>query len=145
MTRCGLICVSIRHLQAVMAKYLNMKNYHLFFLVLFFNINSQAEIISIKCPDTNNENKRWSLVLNTDDFNNANIYAEYAEVENEVLIDLQYVKLKITPRFIIFDISLKLNSQIKINKTINRVSLQGVTGSSVNQCEMTEIPNINKF
>lgn len=123
-----------------------MNNYYFFFLVLFFSINSQAEIISIKCPYTNNENKRWSVVFNTDDFNKSNIYAEYAEVENEKLIDLQYVQLKITPRFVIFDISIRSNSKIKINKMINRTSLQGVTGeSNVTQCEMSEVPNINKF
>jgi len=125
-----------------------MNNYYFFFLVLFFSINSQAEIISINCPYTNNENKRWTVVFNTDDFNKSNIYAEYAEIENEKLIDLQYVQLKITPRFVIFDINLRSNSKIKINKKITRTSLQGFTGESnplATQCEMSEVPNINKF
>jgi hypothetical protein len=123
-----------------------MKYNHIFLLILFFNINSQAEIMSIKCPFTNDENKRWTVVLNTDHFDKSKIYAEYAEVENEELVDFQIVELKITPRSISFDIGLQSSSKIKVNKMIQRESLMGITsGSNVTQCEMSELPNINKL
>jgi hypothetical protein len=123
-----------------------MKYNHIFLLILFFNINSQAEIMSIKCPFTNDENKRWTVVLNTDHFDKSKIYAEYAEVENEELVDFQIVELKITPRSINFDIGLQSSSKIKVNKMIQRESLMGITsGSNVTQCEMSELPNINKL
>ena len=123
-----------------------MKYNHIFLLILFFNINSQAEIMSIKCPFTNDENKRWTVVLNTDHFDKSKIYAEYAEVKNEELVDFQIVELKITPRSINFDIDLQSSSKIKVNKMIQRESLMGITGgSNVTQCEMSELPNINKL
>ena len=123
-----------------------MKYNHIFLLILFFNINSQAEIMSIKCPFTNDENKRWTVVLNTDHFDKSKIYAEYAEVKNEELVDFQIVELKITPRSINFDIGLQSSSKIKVNKMIQRESLMGITGgSNVTQCEMSELPNINKL
>ena len=123
-----------------------MKYNHIFLLILFFNINSQAEIMSIKCPFTNDENKRWTVVLNTDHFDKSKIYAEYAEVKNEELVDFQIVELKITPRSINFDIGLQSSSKIKVNKMIQRESLVGITGgSNATQCEMSELPNINKL
>ena len=123
-----------------------MKYNHIFLLILFFNINSQAEIMSIKCPFTNDENKRWTVVLNTDHFDKSKIYAEYAEVENEELVDFQIVELKITPRSINFDIGLQSSSKIKVDKIIQRESLIGITGGSmVSQCEMSKLPNINKL
>ena len=51
-------------------------------LILFFNINSQAEIMSIKCPFTNDENKRWTVVLNTDHFDKSKIFL--TEMENHI-------------------------------------------------------------
>ena len=123
-----------------------MKHAHIFLLILFFNIDSQAEIMSIKCPFTNDGNKRWTVVLNTDHFNKSKIYAEYAQVENEEVVDFQIVELKITPRSINFDIGLQSSSKIRVNKIIQRESLMGITGSSnVTQCEMSELPNINKL
>ena len=102
--------------------------------------------MSIKCPFTNDENKRWTVVLNTDHFDKSKIYAEYAEVKNEELVDFQIVELKITPRSINFDIGLQSSSKIKVNKMIQRESLMGITGgSNVTQCEMSELPNINKL